>query len=94
LLTVTLFANRTKDRSLEQTPFVMEEGKQLFIGWAHQLNEPVYISLEIIGRGEGTARLPPEMNWVAFAVATVQKPNNVNDLALVTVAGPVFVLLS
>ncbi len=99
--TVAPFANRTEGlEQLEftwdpaQIPFVMEEGKQLFIGWVHQLNEPVYTPLEITGRGEGTARLPPEMNGVAFAVATVQKPNNVNDLALATMAGPVLVLLS
>jgi len=66
----------------------------LFIRWVYQLNGPVYTPLEITGRGEGTAHLLPEMNRVAFAVATVQKPNNVNDLALVTMIGPVLVLLS
>jgi Ferritin-like domain len=99
--TVAPFANRTEGlEQLEftwdpaQIPFVTEEGKQLFIGWVNQLNNPVYTPLKITNRGKGTARLPPEMNGVAFAVITVQTPNNVNDLALATMAGPVLVLLS
>jgi len=34
------------------------------------------------------------MNGAAFAVVTVQQPDNVNDLALATMAGLVIVLLS
>ena len=38
--------------------------------------------------------MPQEMNGVTFAVVTVQQPDNVNDLTLATMAGPVIVLPS
>ena len=77
-----------------QMPFVAEEGKQLFIGWVNQLNVPVYTPLNITARGRGTACMPQGINGVAFAVVTVQQPDNVNDLTLATMAGPVIVLPS
>lgn len=75
-------------------PFVAEEGKQLFIGWVNQLNVLVYTPLNFTARGRGTAYMPQEMNGVAFAVVTVQQPNNVNNLTLATMARPVIVLPS
>ena len=72
--------------------FITEEGKQLFIRWVNQLNVPVCTPLNITARGRGTACMPQEINGVAFAVVTVQQPDNVNNLTLVTIAGPVIVL--
>lgn len=72
----------------------MKENKQLFIRWVHQLNEPVYILLEIIDKDEETIRLSPEMNSIAFIMIMVQKPNNINNLALVTMTRSVFIFLS
>jgi hypothetical protein len=77
-----------------QAPFVAESGEQLLVGWINQLNVPVYTPLDISATGKGTACIPQEMNGVAFAVITVQRPDNVNDLALATMAGPVLVSLS
>ncbi len=77
-----------------QAPFVAESGEQLLVGWVNQLNVPVYTPMDIIATGKGTACIPQEMNGVAFAVITVQQPDNVNDLALATMAGPVVVSLS
>ena len=55
---------------------------------------PVYTPLDITATGKGTAGIPQEMSGVAFAVITVQQPDNINDQALATMAGPVVVLLS
>ena len=54
----------------------------------------MYIPLNITTRGRGTVYILQEINGVAFAVVTVQQPNNVNNLALTTIAGPVIILLS
>jgi hypothetical protein len=77
-----------------QAPFVAESGEQLLVGWVNQLNVPVYTPLDISVTGKGTACIPQGMNGIAFAVITVQQPDNVNDLALATMAGPVVVSLS
>ncbi|KAF2176533.1 hypothetical protein K469DRAFT_606843 [Zopfia rhizophila CBS 207.26] len=77
-----------------QTPFVTEAGKQLFIGWISQLNKPVYTPLNITTKGKGTANVPQGLNGVVFAVVTVQQPDDVNDLAPATLAGPVAMSLS
>ena len=77
-----------------QMPFVNEVGKPLLIGWINQFNVPVYTKLNITVKGKGTADVPQEMNGVAFAVVTTQQPDNANDLALATLAGPVVVTLS
>ena len=77
-----------------QTPFVTEAGKQLLIGWISQLNKPVYTPLNITTEGKGTANVPQGLNGVVFAVVTVQQPDDVNDLAPATLAGPVALLLS
>jgi hypothetical protein len=77
-----------------QASFVAESNKQLMIGWVNQLNMPVYTPLNVTASGKGTASVPQDMNGVAFAVVTVQQPDNINDLTLATMAGPVVVLLS
>jgi hypothetical protein len=93
--------NETTNGSLQeftwdptQMTFVAEAGKQLLVGWVNQLDVPVYTPLNITVKGQGTAPVPQEMNGVVFAVVTTQQPDNVNDLALATLAGPVAVKLS
>src|SRR5204863_3700669 len=76
-----------------QTPFVTEASKQLFIGWVSQLNKPVYTPLNITAKGKGTANVPQGLNGVVFAAVTVQQPDDVNDLAPATLAGPVAIPL-
>ena len=75
-------------------PFVNKVGKPLLIGWINQLNVLVYTKLNIMVKRKGTADVPQEMNGVAFAVVTMQQPDNANDLALAMLAGPVVVTLS
>ena len=75
-----------------QMPFVVEKDKQLFIRCVNQLNMPVYTPLNITVYGRGTTCMPQEINGVAFAIITVQQLDNVNDLTLATMAGPVIVL--
>jgi hypothetical protein len=74
--------------------FVAEAGKQLLVGWVNQLNMPVYTPLNITVKGKGTAAVPSGMNGAAFAVVTTQQPDNTDDLALATLAGPVVLTLS
>ena len=74
--------------------FVAEAGKQLLVGWVNQLNEPVYTSLNITSEGKGMTAAPPGMNGATFAVVTTQQPDNTDDLALATLAGPVLLILS
>ena len=74
--------------------FVAEAGKQLLVGWVNQLNMPIYTPLNITAKGKGTATVPPGMNGAVFAVVTTQQPDNVDDLALATLAGPVVLTLS
>jgi hypothetical protein len=77
-----------------QTPFLVEKGKPLFIGWLNQLNVPSYTNLSITGNGTGIADVPQEANGVAFAAVTSQQLDNANDLALATLAGPVVLAIS
>ncbi|KIW54613.1 hypothetical protein PV05_06962 [Exophiala xenobiotica] len=72
-----------------QTPFVVEQGKQLFVGWTNQLNVPVYTVLSIVGQGRGVADVPQGLTGAVFAAVTSQLPDNDYDLALATLAGPV-----
>ncbi len=72
-----------------QTPFVVEQGKQLFVGWTNQLNMPVYTVLSIVGQGRGVADVPQGLTGAVFAAVTSQLPENDYDLALATLAGPV-----
>jgi hypothetical protein len=93
-------ANSTKSplREFEWDPaqmtFVAEAGKQLLVGWVNQLSMPVYTPLNITVKGKGTASVPSGMNGAAFAVVTTQQPDNTDDLALATLAGPVVLTLS
>lgn len=94
-------ANSTTNESLReftwdpaQMTFVAEAGRQLLVGWVNQLSVPVYTPLNITVKGKGTAPVPQGMNGTAFAAVTTQWPDNVNDLALATLAGPVVVKLS
>jgi hypothetical protein len=77
-----------------QTPFLVEQGKPLFIGWANQLNVPAYTELSIIAQGKGIADVPQGVKGVAFAAVTSQQPDNTDDLALATLAGPAFLTIS
>jgi len=75
-------------------PFVFKQGKQLFIGWTNQLNVPVYTVLSIVSQGRGIADIPQGLSGAVFAAVISQLPNNNDDLALATLAGPVALLLS
>jgi hypothetical protein len=77
-----------------QMPFVVEEGKQLLVGWVNQVNVPTYTTLTVTSPGRGTSNVPQGMSGVAFAVITTQQYDNVNDLAFGTMAGPVVVSIS
>jgi hypothetical protein len=77
-----------------QATFVAEADKQLLVGWVNQLNVPVYTALNITAKGTGTAAVPPGMNGAVFAAVTTQQPDNVDDLALATLAGPVVLIVS
>jgi hypothetical protein len=93
-------ANSTKStlREFEWDPaqmtFVAEAGKQLLVGWVNQLSMPVYTPLNITVKGKGTAAVPSGMNGAVFAAVTTQQPDNTDDLALATLAGPVVLTLS
>ena len=71
----------------------MKEDKQLFIGWVHQFNEPVYTPLKITDRDKETVRLSSEINDVTFVVITIQKPNNINNLILTIMTESILVFL-
>jgi hypothetical protein len=77
-----------------QMPFIVEEGKDLLVGWVNQVSMPTYTSLTSTGQGQGTSIAPQQMNGVAFAVIATQQYNNVNELASGTLAGPVIVPIS
>jgi hypothetical protein len=77
-----------------QTPFKIEEGKQLLVSWVNQFNSPVYTDLNIIAEGKGITRMPQNMNGIALAVITSQQYETINELVLATMAGPVVVLVS
>lgn len=79
----------------ENDPFLIEKGKQLFVAWVHHLDRPVYTALNITGEGYGEARIPEVMNG-SFVMAgiTAERPENINALALTTLAGPVVLNLS
>jgi hypothetical protein len=55
---------------------------------------PAYTTLSITGPGTGIAEVPQEINGVAFAAVTSQQPDNADDLALATLAGPVILKTS
>jgi hypothetical protein len=77
-----------------QMPFVVEQGKPLFIGWINQLSVPSYTALSITGNGKGIADVPQGVNGVAFAAVTSQQLDNADDLAFATLAGPVALAIS
>jgi hypothetical protein len=77
-----------------QMPFVVEEGKQLLVGWVNQVNVPIYTPLSVTSPGKGTSSVPQGMNGIAFVVITTQQYVNVNDLAFGILAGPVVVPIS
>jgi hypothetical protein len=77
-----------------QMPFLVEQGKPLFIGWINQLSVPSYTELSITGNGKGIADVPQGANGVAFAAVTSQQFGNAYDLALATLAGPVVLPIS
>ena len=79
---------------LTQMTFLVEQGKPLFVGWINQLNVPAYTELSITGHGKGIADVPQGANGVTFAAVTSQLPDNANDLALATLAGPVVLTIS
>jgi hypothetical protein len=75
----------------EQTAFTAEAGKQLFVGWVNQLNQPIYTLLNQTSSGTGTASIPSGMHGAAFAVIAAQEFETLYDLTRATVAGPVLV---
>jgi hypothetical protein len=74
--------------------FLVENGKPLFIEWINQLNMPAYTTLPITGPSTGIAEVPQEINGIAFTAVTSQQPDNADDLALATLAGPVILKTS
>ena len=88
--------HRQRDFSWDptQTPFTLETGKQLFVGWVSQLGGPVYTPLNVTAAGRGTSCMPPGLSGTVFVVVTAQKPENVDDLVLSSLAGPAVVSLS
>jgi len=54
----------------------------------------VYIALSITAKGTGTAAMLPGMNRVVFVAVTTQQLDNVDDLALATLVGPVVLIVS
>ena len=54
----------------------------------------VYILLNIIVKGKGTILVLQEINSIAFAVITTQCLENVDNLALATLVGPIILKLS
>jgi hypothetical protein len=77
-----------------QRSFLIEEGKELLIGWVNQLNVPVYTQLNITSRGRGISRVPQGIHGSAFAVISTQRYNSVHELSLGTLAGPAFTMVS
>jgi Ferritin-like domain len=77
-----------------QVPFVVEGDKQLLAGWVNQVDKPMYTPITIITSGKGTARMPQGMNGIAFVAVTTKQFENIDDLALGTLAGPAVVVVS
>jgi hypothetical protein len=77
-----------------EAPFVDETDKQLLIGWVHQLNSPIYTPVNITDTGKGTSWVPQDIDGVASAAIIVQQPDNICDLALTIMAGPVLIAVS
>ena len=55
---------------------------------------PAYTELSIIDQGKGIADVPQGVSGVAFAAVTSQQPDNTDDLALATLAGPAVFTIS
>jgi hypothetical protein len=95
-----LYANSTDSTILQfswnlaQMPFVVEKSKQLLIRWVNQVNVPIYTSLNITSKGRGMASVPYGLKGIAFAVIITQRYDNINDLTLGTIAGPVVISVS
>jgi hypothetical protein len=54
----------------------------------------VYILLNIIVKGKRTILVPQEINSIAFAIVITQRLENINNLALAILVGPVILKLS
>jgi hypothetical protein len=54
----------------------------------------MYTPLNITVKGKGTTAVPLGMNEAVFTVVTTQQPDNADDLALATLAGPMLLTLS
>jgi hypothetical protein len=63
-------------------------GKDLFIGWINQVEDPHYTRLKPLGDGVGTTEVPG-LSGTVFAVLTAQPGLNLADLTDATLAGPV-----
>ncbi|KAL6406238.1 putative sexual development protein [Ilyonectria robusta] len=71
-----------------QHAFVVNERKELMVGWVNQVNAPVYTLMNVTEMGKGTAEVPQGLTGIVYAVVTVEEYNHVNDLALGAIAGP------
>jgi hypothetical protein len=78
----------------EQESFVTEFGKELSIVWVSQLDQPIYASLNVTGKGKGSADVPGGLSGVAYAAVTVHRPIDPSDLALSSLTAAVPVLIS
>jgi len=54
----------------------------------------VYTALSITIKGTRTATVLPRMNGAVFVAVTTQQLDNVDDLALATLVGPVVLIVS
>jgi hypothetical protein len=66
-------------------PFTVEGDKQLLARWVNQVDKPVYTLITMMSRG---------MNGIAFVAVTTEQFENVDDLALGTLAGRAIVVVS
>ncbi len=86
--------NVTFSWDVTQRPIALEASKPLFIGWANQINPPVYTPLTQVRKGSGSATVPMGMSGIAFAVLTAQPDlGSLDELTEATLAGPVVVSL-
>lgn len=58
----------------QQDRVAREAGKQLYIAWVNQENQPRYTPLNVTRPGAGSNMVPTGLQAVAFAGLTAQKP--------------------
>lgn len=69
---------------------ILAEEDSYYVAWVNQLAKPIYTNLTITSDGLGTAPVPASIQkgGTTFAALVGQKPDNIDDLGLATLAGP------